>query len=195
MRKLKEDEIKRAAATFADIFKEYEAYRYLFPHKTLRQKRMYYSFIYELYAGLDYTYVYDEDFSAIATVKKPSDVERDTRDLWKNPIFAVKMFLYEGAGAIRRAQAYMNFADVYAQKYFNPETDCYVKNIGVVSSARGKGILRRVIDETCGDMPVFLETHDENNVKIYEHLGFEALEAVPYANYTHYVMKRAGKAK
>ena len=85
---------------------------------------------------------------------------------------------------------YVAFAQGFAEKYYDPATDCDIKNIGVAKSARGKGLLRKALNELCSDMPVYLETHTQENVSLYEHLGFQLLESAPFHGYTHYCMKR-----
>lgn len=59
-------------------------------------------------------------------------------------------------------------ADEVAKKYYNPKTDCYVKNIGVRKEFRGQGKLKGMLKEFCGDLPIYLETQDENDVAIYK---------------------------
>ena len=47
-----------------------------------------------------------------------------------------------------------------------------------------------MIDELCGDSPIYLETHSEENVAIYEHMGFKVCEKVEFHGYHHYAMRR-----
>ena len=51
---------------------------------------------------------------------------------------------------------------------------------------------RKALSELCGDMPIYLETHTEENVAIYRRLGFEVCAEVPFYGFTHYAMKREG---
>lgn len=155
-------------------------------------KGIYYFFRYEVYAAADFTYVYDDDFSALASVKRPGDKDRNTGKLWSNPFFTLAFGIYSRRKARALAAEYFEFADRVASKYYNPDTDCYIKNIGVDKSKRGQGILTKMIDELCGDMPVFLETHLESNVAIYKKLGFELVDESDFHGYTHYAMKRKG---
>ena len=95
-----------------------------------------------------------------------------------------------GTRALKLAGEYLRFAEAISAKYYDPAHDAYVKNIGVAACARGQGRLHRMLDELCGDLPVYLETHDENNVAIYEHMGFKVCEVAEFYGYTHYAMHR-----
>ncbi len=194
MRKIRDDEIKKVSALFADIFEDYDAYKAIFPRDKKWKTRIYYCYIYEVYNGANYTYV-EDDYSCVCTIKKPGDVERDTADLWKNPLFALEFISKVGVKACKNARRYIRLSGVFAEKYYNPSTDCYIKNIGVAKSARGQGKLRKMLDEICGDAPIYLETHLKDNVAIYEKLGFTLLEVGNYNGYDHYCMKRFAPEK
>lgn len=211
MRLIEKSEIKKVCRKFAEIFKDYEAYDIFFERDSgekritadtdgclesvtvcdnfRQQKKIYYFYRFEIYAAQNYTYVFD-DYRGIASVKRPGDKDADVALQMLNPAFAIAFFAVTGIKACVLASEYMNFARAFAEKYYNPATDCYIKNIGVAKEVRGQGLLKRMINELCADMPVYLETHDANNVKIYEHLGFELLEAVEWRGITHYAMKR-----
>lgn len=172
-----------------DIFADYEAYRLFFPDERKKARGVEMFFRYELYASQPYTWV-DEDFLAVAAVKRPGDRDRDPREMFVDPFFALAFLGATGKGARKLAKEYIAFADAVAEKYYDPKRDCYIKNIGVAREARGQGRLRRMIDELCGDSPVYLETHDDKNVAIYEHLGFRVCEKTDFHGYTHYAMRR-----
>lgn len=203
MEKLKKSQIKKACRVFADIFSEYEAYDVLFGEdKGLR--RRYYLYRLEVYMARDYTYV-DEDFGAICSIKKPSKLisdengkvsiqyekEHSCTPLFFNPFFTLAFFKAVGIEQFKAACEYVKMADEAAKFHYNPHTDYYVKNIGVIKSARGQGRLKCMLNEICGDNPIYLETHDINNVEIYKKLGFELMEAIEWRGITHYAMRRA----
>ena len=189
MRLIKTDEVVKVSRLLTDIFADYEAYRLFFPEEKKMANGMEMFFRYEIYASQPYTRV-DEDFLAVAAVKRPGDSDRNPKTLFLNPFFACSFLSATGIKAVRLAGEYIAFAEKIAEKYYNPAVDCYIKNIGVAREARGQGRLRRMIDELCGEFPVYLETHDENNVAIYEHLGFRVCEKADFHGYTHYAMRR-----
>ncbi len=191
LRKMEDSEIKRVAWDFAEIFKDYKSYDLFFKRDRFQKRKIYRFFRCEVFEGADYTYIYG-DFEAICTVKKPADKqkERDMKKLFHNPFFLIPFFSVTGLKAAKLALEYMRFTDEIAKKFYNPETDCYIKNIGVKECCRGQGILKAMIAKICGDMPIYLETHSADNVKIYRKLGFEVVSESDFHGETHYAMKR-----
>lgn len=189
MRKIRKDEIGKVSRLFTDIFAEYEAYRLFFSDEKKLAKGMEAFFRYEIFASQDYTWV-EEDFLSAAAVKCPGDKDHDPRLLFLSPVYTLSFFTAVGAHARKLAAEYLRFAEEISSKYYDPARDAYIKNIGVALQARGQGRLRLMTDELCGDLPVYLETHDENNVTIYEHMGFRICESADFHGYTHYAMRR-----
>ena len=188
MEKITRKEIKKASAVFTDIFSEYEAYDVLFGKRN-RLKRMYYLFRAEVFCAQNFTYK-DGDFLALCSIKTPSDAEIELKKAFTNPFFDLAFFLNVGIKQAKIAKQYVEMADSVAQKYYNPQTDCYIKNIGVIEKCRGQGKLKMMLNEICKDMPVFLETQDPNDVAIYKKLGFEVCEIVEWRGITHVAMRR-----
>lgn len=189
MRKIKPIEIGKVCRLLTDIFADYEAYRLFFPDEKRLARGIEAFFRYEIYASQEYTWVSD-DFLSVAAVKCPGDKDRDPKLQFLNPVFALSFLSSAGIKAVRLAGEYIRFAEKIAEKYYDPDRDCYIKNIGVAPEARGQGRLRLMTDELCGDMPVYLETHDDKNVRIYEHMGFRVCETAVFHGYTHYAMRR-----
>lgn len=189
MRKISKYEINKVARIFADIFSDYRAYDLFFKRDCIQKLKIKYFFIYEIYASQNYTYVYD-DYSAVAAVKMPGDIDKNPKSLFKNPFFSAVFSAVTGRKARKLANEYMKFADEISKKHYNPETDCYIKNIGVRKEFRGQGKLKSMLNEICGDMPIYLETHDKNNVSIYEKLGFRLCESADFHGETHFAMRR-----
>lgn len=191
MKTIEKNEIKKVSKIYTDIFSEYEAYDTLFGKRN-RLKRMYYLFVAEVFCAQKFTYK-DDDFAAICSIKTPSDREVDMKKLFANPLFDLAFFANVGVKQAKIAKEYVDMADEVAKKYYNPKTDCYIKNIGVKKEFRGQGKLKMMINEICKDMPIFLETQDEADVAIYKKLGFEVCEIVQWRGITHVAMRREGK--
>lgn len=189
MKKIKINEAKKAGEIFAEIFTDYDLYNLIFTKNERQQKRISYFFTYEVYSSLNSTYEFD-DFKAIATVVRPGDKKTNPARLFLNPLYAAKFLFATGIKAIKIGSEYMRFAEKASSKYYNPETDCYIKNIGVIKECRGQGYLRKMVNDLCGEMPVVLETHLESNVTIYEKLGFSIMEIFDFHGKKHYVMKK-----
>lgn len=189
MRKIRSDEVKKVSKLLAQIFNGYAAYELFFPEEKKRLKGIEIFFRYEISASRNYTYVSD-DFLSVAAVKRPGDRDRNPVWLFLNPVFAFSFFGVTGAKSAKLAKEYVALSADIASRHYNPATDCYIKNIGVAAEARGQGRLRLMIDELCGDSPIYLETHSEENVAIYEHMGFKVCEKVEFHGYHHYAMWR-----
>ncbi len=188
MRKIREEELVKISEAFADMFCDYKAYRLFFDEKTL-DKGIRAFFLYEVFCALDFTYT-DDDCNVIASVKQPRDRERLSKDFFSDDFLSREFFAVVNKDSFALAEEYVNFAHTLSDKYFNPQTDCYIKNIGVAKKARGKGLLRKTIDSLCGNSNVYLETHNEENVRIYQKLGFSLLEKADFHGIPVYAMLR-----
>ena len=186
LRKLGSREIARAAEVFSEMFKDYSAYsEILAPERMEKGRRA--LFLYEVFAASPFTYVAGE-FEGIASVKRPGDKERG--GFFLSPCRSIEFLSSVGREGIKKAAEYSRFAAEVSARHYRPDTDCYVKNIGVAESARGKGLLRAMLGELTEGMPVYLETHDEDNVAIYRHLGFELVETARFGGAYHFAMRR-----
>lgn len=194
MKLIKNNDINRACAVFAEMFEDYPLYSTLLGAEGDLKKKIYYLFKVEVSLGKRYTYA-NEDFTAICSIIRPDDKgkERSLASLFVNPFFAIPFFKAVSSKEAKIAMEYVSFAEQVSEPFYNPETDCYIKNIGVAKASRGRGLLRAMLDEICGDMPICLETHDDTNVAIYQKLGFIFLETVDFHGVNHYFMKRPTK--
>lgn len=160
---------KRNQKSVESLYRNFQGLRGV--RRSFRQKnrlsRMYYLFRAEVYCAQNFTYK-DGDFCALCSIKTPSDKEIELKSAFKNPFFTIAFFLNVGFKQVKIAKEYVDMADEVAKKYYNPKTDCYVKNIGVRKEFRGQGKLKGMLKEFCGDLPIYLETQDENDVAIYK---------------------------
>ncbi len=196
MKLIKNNDINRACAVFAEMFEDYPLYSTLLGTEGDLKKKIYYLFKVEVSLGKRYTYA-NEDFTAICSIIRPDDKgkERSLASLFVNPFFAIPFFKAVSLKEAKIAMEYVSFAEQVSEPFYNPEIDCYIKNIGVAKASRGRGLLHAMLDEICGDMPICLETHDETNVAIYQKLGFILLETVDFHGVNHYFMKRPTKTE
>lgn len=95
-----------------------------------------------------------------------------------------------------RAKAIIDRIDQLHEKHVK-EPHFYLDNLAVIPSARGKGLASKLIhpflqmaDER--KVIVFTDTVTKSNVTLYEHFGFECVEASPVTNtgITVYALKR-----
>lgn len=104
-----------------------------------------------------------------------------------------------GLGPLFRMIKYENHAMDIRKKHTDSK-GIYLYNASVKTKAQGKGLLSKLIkpilklsDEI--NEIIYLETHDKNNVPLYEHYKFELCEAnfISKTNLTHYAMIRRAR--
>lgn len=188
MRKIKRDEIYDICDVFTSMFADYDAYRLFFDESSLL-KGIRAFFLYEVFTAADYTYT-DDDHTVAASVKLPSDKDAPSVKFFSDPSLSREFFSVVDEKAFALAKEYFALTHRLADRYYSPETDCYVKNIGVAKEARGRGLLRKTLSELCGNRRIYLETHNAENVAIYEKLGFTLLESTDFHGVPVYAMAK-----
>ena len=108
----------------------------------------------------------------------------------------MKLFLHAGLGLVGRLLTYEKYA-MNLKKEFTDNYDWYLYNLSIKKEAQGKGIASKLLRPMltfCDNekMFVYLETHKEKNISLYNHYGFELKreEAIPKTNVIHYAMVR-----
>ena len=98
-----------------------------------------------------------------------------------------------------RAKNILNQIEALHKKYAH-EPHFYLDNLGVLASARGKGISSKLIRpflELADDqkVPTFTDTVTRSNVAIYEHFGFQTMETatIPKTGLTVWALRRPVK--
>lgn len=110
----------------------------------------------------------------------------------------LRAFFHLGAGPINRMEKYEQNAVLYRNKW--GEEAYYLYNIVVKKSLQNQKTGRKLLDvchQFCDQFQhdIFLETHKENNVRLYEHFGYELLSStpIPHTKIPHNVMIRKHK--
>lgn len=98
-----------------------------------------------------------------------------------------------------RAKNVLNQIDVLHKKYAL-EPHFYLDNLGVLASARGKGVSSKLIRPflelaDAQKVAAYTDTVTRSNVAIYEHFGFQSMETVtiPKTGITVWAMRRPAK--
>lgn len=189
IRKILKKEIKLAAKKFTEFFYEYKAYDYFISSEN-KFFKMYNMFLYELYPTYKFTYVFG-DFEGLCVIQKPGD--EDLKNCYKKD-FIIQLLNIIPKDELEKIKEYINFAKAIAAKYFDKSKDCYVRNLGVNKECRGKGIAKKMIEILSNGKNIYLETHDKNNILIYEKMGFELVyEELFSENLIHYCLKKYSK--
>jgi ribosomal protein S18 acetylase RimI-like enzyme len=98
-----------------------------------------------------------------------------------------------------RARKVLKEIDMLHEKYA-AEPHVYLDNLGVLPSARGKGVASRLIRPILQladsrDLIAYTDTVTEENVPLYEHFGFECVDRHPIAGagITVFALRRPAK--
>lgn len=187
IRKINEKEINIVAKKFTEIFYDYKAYDYFITPDS-KFKKMYNMFLYELYPTYQFTYAIEE-YKGLCVMQKPG--EGDISNCYdKSFIQTIQTLLSKEE--IYKLKTYINFAKNVSERFFNKHEDCYVRNLGVIKECRGQGTAKTMIDQLSEGRPVFLETHDRNNIEIYSRMGFKVVYEEAFADTViHYCLKRS----
>jgi ribosomal protein S18 acetylase RimI-like enzyme len=187
---------KRAAEVLVRAFWNHPPLQYYFPDEAERERIAPYFFSLTVFNGIRYGEVHatSPDLEGIA-VWLPSDNYPVT--LWRLlrsvPPSEILGFGRYGGSRMRGLGQYIDA--VHGR--LAPFKHWFLQAIGVDPQFQGRGyagrLLRRMlarIDEA--GLPCYLETLEEQNVRLYEHFGFTVAEesAIPETNLTNWAMLR-----
>jgi ribosomal protein S18 acetylase RimI-like enzyme len=193
---LKKSDIMPAAGVLALAFRNYPLLQYGFPGDLEREKMASYFFQYELAYCVRYGEVYATSLNMEGVaIWLTSDYFPMT--LWKLirsvPLSVTLNFARGGASKLKYPGDYLDVR----HKYLAPFKHWYLQTIGVAPQSQGKGYAGELIRAMLGridkeDLPCYLETMEEKNVRLYEHFGFRVTEksAIPKTNLNNWAMLR-----
>jgi ribosomal protein S18 acetylase RimI-like enzyme len=113
-------------------------------------------------------------------------------DIYGRAFIANRKDCTKNFGLILGNIAYLIFKSEFAKKLPYPETTGYIEFVGVVESARGRGIAKKIMSEIINESKNYnefiLDVTDNNvaAIKSYEKLGFVEFKRTPF---------RGGKSK
>lgn len=89
-----------------------------------------------------------------------------------------------GSERIKRLTTFSDLVDSYHHKHA-PGPHCYLFYVGVDPKHQGKGYASRLLCPVFADldllqMPCYLTTQNEQNIRLYEHFGFGTIEQVTF---------------
>jgi GNAT superfamily N-acetyltransferase len=187
---------KSAALVLARAFFDYPESVYFMPDEVTRRKKQ--PSIYRMF--LRQSIVYGEVY---ATSPKMEGVAVWQLVDGKNPAWRPGfslgwwwLSLFSDKATNRRREAYFSYITALRARV-TPERYWYLQAIGVDPVYQGQGFSSRLLKPMLAradreGLPCFLETQEENNVKLYEHFGFKVKEmgTIPGTNIHSWVMER-----
>jgi len=194
--RLNKSHITPAVKVLTKAFQNYPLFNYYYPDSLTKEKIAHYFLSFAVYSGMRYGEIYatSYNFEGVA-VWIPSDKYPMT--LWRLlrlvPLPVLFGFGRHGGNKMRHLGGYL---DAVHHRLANFK-HWYLWTVGVEPQSQGKGyasnlirpMLTRIDKE---GLPCYLETLDERNVPIYEHLGFKVVDesTVPNTSITNWAMLR-----
>ena len=189
-------DVEQAAQVIAQSFEEDPLISYMLPFKTTRGKTLVKFFrVYgEISIKNQRGYGIGEPLQGVAYWKFPEqeDMSISIKSLGK---FLPLLFTMYPIGYFR-ARAILSQIDALHKKYA-VEPHFYLDNLGVLPSARGKGLSSKLIRpflETADGQKViaYTDTVTRSNVALYEHFDFECVEksSITGTGITVYALRR-----
>jgi len=192
-------DVEQAAQVIAQAFVDDPLCSYMLPFRRTRVMTLYKFFrAYGVVNIKNYRgYGFGEPLQGIAYWESPNQ-DNMSISVKSLTLFLPLLFTLYPVGYFR-AKAVIQQTDSLHKKYAD-EPHYYLDNIGVIPSARGKGIsskLIRPILEMADSQKVitYTDTVTQSNVALYEHFGFQCVEQSPIAKtgITVWALRRLSK--
>ena len=194
--RLNKSDIQPAVEVLTRAFRNYPLLQYGFPGELERERIAPYFFQYILNYGVRHGEIYatSPNLEGVAvwltSDKYPMTFWRSIRSVPLSIIFGLGR---EGGARLKHAGDYIDAR----HKRLAPFKHWFFQTIGVDPQFQGKGYAGKLIRAMLAridkeDLPCYLETLDEKNVRLYEHFGFRVIEksAIPKTKLTNWAMLR-----
>jgi N-acetylglutamate synthase-like GNAT family acetyltransferase len=204
LQRLREDQVGKASKILASAFQDDPLFVYLYPDPIIRKTGSVTHCKFLILTGILYmdVYITSNDIEGIAiwrayNVKdykieiESKEIKRKTRNV-KKENFSDRLFV-ERFGIFTEAQSF------FENKYINfPHWELMIIGVNPMHQGKGHGsklIRMKLAEIDDQNLPCYLHTENEKNVKFYEHFGFEvvAKQKIPNSNVYYYGMLRECK--
>jgi ribosomal protein S18 acetylase RimI-like enzyme len=179
--RLPEEKIISAAKVMSRAFQQEPFNVYTIPDSVERREKLHYAFEFVLQYGTLFGEVYttSQNLEGIAIWLPFWEAEMKARKIRKAGfnVYYEKM----GEDYFKRVEICENHIVLLHKRYTADFSHWYIGPLGVDPEYQGKGYASRLLKPKLAqceeqNIPCYLETHDENNVPIYQHLGFDVVE-------------------
>jgi len=197
--RLNKTHIKAAIKVLTRAFQDYPLFNYYYPDKITKEKIAYYFSSVAIFRGMSYGELYATSHNLEGvSIWMPSDEYQMNfwRLLRSVPLHVLFGFGRYGGNKMRDLGQHIDIVHYRLA----PFRHWYLQTIGVEPQFRGKGyasrllrpMLTRIEEE---GLPCYVDTLAEQNVLIYEHLGFKVIEetTVPRTTLTNWAMLKKPK--
>lgn len=189
-------DVEQAAQVISQAFQDDPLCAFMLPPKRTRVKTLYKYFhaVGEVNIKNNRVYGVGNPLQAVAYWKFPNQ-ERISISVKSLSKFIPLLFTFYPLGVFR-AKAIINQTEALHAKYAD-EPHFYLDNIGVMPSARGKGLssklIRPFLEMADSQKTIaYTDTVTRSNVALYEHFGFQCVEesAIPGTGLTVWALRR-----
>lgn len=197
LRKVKKDEISKAAVVLADAFKDDPLFKKIFEKDVHESQNN--THIEKMF--LKYCIKYGEVYASSENLEGIMAITQDKNSympMWRLiRSGAIFPFLRIGLKSFIKMARTLGPIDEVRKKQMKHKSFIYILIIGVSAENQGKGyggkLLRALIDLSDNiNIPIYLETETESNVSLYERFGFKTIEhmKLPVINQPMWAMIR-----
>jgi len=194
--RLNKSHIKPSVKVLTEAFQNYPLLTYYYPDKLTKMRIAHYFLSLIVFSGIRYGEIYatSPNLEGVAvwipSDKYPMTIWRLLRSVPLSVIFGLGRY---GSNKMTYLSGYI---DAVHQR-LAPSKHWFLQTIGVKPQSKGKGYASKLIrpmltriDEE--GLPCYLETLDEHNVPLYEHLGFKVVDeaTIPKTSLTNWAMLR-----
>ena len=194
--RLNKSHIKPAVKVLTGAFQNYPLLNYYYPDELTKKRIAHYFLSLAVFSGIRYGEIYATSHNLegvavwIPSDKYPMTFWRMLRSVPLSVIFGLGRY---GGNKMRHLSGHI---DAVHQR-LAPFKHWFLQAVGVEPRSQGKGYASKLIrpmltriDEE--GLPCYLETLDEHNVPLYEHLGFKVVDkaTVPQTSLTNWAMLR-----
>ena len=196
--RLTETHVKLATETLAQSLNKYPLFTTFIPNIAERKAKLPIIFEFMIRFGIRYGEVYttSPNFEAVAIWFPSENVEWTALKMIRVGGFALIYNYLRNLSVMSKLMTYNDYAfEIHNRQASFPHW--YLALLGTKPNCQGQGFARKLlqymftrIDKE--NMPAYLETHDRENIPIYQHFGFQIVEedTVSNTDVYHYAMLR-----
>lgn len=196
---LSKENIKPASGVLARAFQESPINIYACPDAGVRKKKLPNAFESVLRYGIKYGRVYStsDQIEGVAVWIRPESMKMTFRRMWWSHALWPTMRI-----GLRASVRMLRLNDYIERKHVElaPFDHWYLMLLGVDPVYQGNGYGGRLIkgmpsEAAEAELPCYLETETESNVRLYQHFGFEVIDefVVPGTPVKIWIMLRQGQ--
>jgi len=189
---LSEDDVCRVVDVFVRAFYDYPIHAYWFPIN--REEKMKHLFNFVVRMMVRYGQVFGTSID-LEGVCMGIDSRQNIGLKEQIRCGGVSLLLHLGFKLLRKTMSFDNFSSNLHKKHMNRHHHYYLTAIGVDPKYQGKGFGSKLMrskfkDLEKNELPIYLETHMQEDVAIWQHLGFEIIDKklVPNTDIHHWCM-------